>query len=110
MKKAKYRSGGVLLAMIPSILIFVAVVLMSLYGVRGAGETVADEGIKTAEESIKRAVVTCYAIENRYPDSYDYISKYYGISVDLDRYIVHYEVFASNIMPNITVVRRQSDA
>ena len=106
MRKSKYKSGSILRAMIPSILIFAAVVIMVLNGFKGAGETVTDEGIKTAEESIKRAIITCYSIESRYPDSYDYLAKYYGISVDLDQYAVHYEVFASNIRPNVTVVRR----
>ena len=106
MKKSKYRSGSVLRTMIPSILIFIAVVFLALYGFRGAQDTIADEGIKTAQESIRRAVITCYSIESRYPDSYAYLAEHYGVSVDLDRYAVHYEVFASNIMPNITVVRR----
>ena len=56
-----------------------------------------------AQDSIRRAVVSCYAIEGRYPDTYEYLAENYGLTVDEKKYTVHYEIFASNIMPEITV-------
>ena len=108
MRKKKYRSSSVLRSLIPGLLLFAAIVSMVLSGLKGADGLVSDEGIKTARDSIYRAVVTCYSIESRYPDSYEYLKERYGVSVDETRYIIHYEIFAANIMPVITVVGRRA--
>ena len=46
----------------------------------------------------------CYAAEGVYPPTLEYMEEHYGIQIDRQRYTVHYEVFASNIMPDITVL------
>lgn len=58
------------------------------------------------EDAIRRAAVTCYAVEGRYPESLDYLLENYGVVVDRSRYAVRYEAFAVNFMPSILVVRR----
>lgn len=62
------------------------------------------EGADTLRSAIARASVQCYAIEGRYPPSVDYLEEQYGIQIDRERYNVFYDGFASNIMPQITVV------
>lgn len=59
---------------------------------------------KSIRESVYRAAMTCYACEGAYPESFEYLCENYGVSVDPQDYAVYYEVFASNIMPEITVV------
>ncbi len=56
------------------------------------------------ETAIRRACVTCYAVEGRYPANLDYIIDQYGVMVDLSRYSVRYDAFAENLMPDITVI------
>ena len=51
-----------------------------------------------------RACIQCYAIEGRYPPSVEYLEENYGIQIDHDKYNVFYDGFASNIMPEITVI------
>ena len=58
------------------------------------------------EVSVRRAAVTCYAVEGIYPPDLDYLRQHYGIQVDEKHYDVFYEVFGSNIMPDITVVEK----
>ena len=55
--------------------------------------------------ALSRAIVTCYAVEGRYPPSLDYIDANYGVSVDETRYAVFYDVFAANVMPTVRVTR-----
>lgn len=62
------------------------------------------EGAQTLRNAIKRACVQCYAIEGRYPPSVQYLEDAYGIQIDEERYDVFYSGFASNVMPDITVV------
>lgn len=57
------------------------------------------------ERALKRAIVTCYAIEGRYPPDLTYIRECYGVTYDASRYAVRYEAFASNVMPRVRVTR-----
>lgn len=108
MKKQKLREkdslgiAGVLLVLILFAVVF-AVVLTGLYG---ASDNVSHEGVRVAREAIVRGAVSCYAIEGAYPESYEYLRDNYDIAVNENKYIVHYTIFASNIMPEITVVAR----
>ena len=65
-----------------------------------------DAGRRQLEDSIRRAAVTCYALEGAYPESYEYMQEHYGLHINEKRYDVHYNVFASNIVPDITVTER----
>jgi len=65
------------------------------------------ENEKRVEDTIRKAVVSCYAIEGVYPATLEYVEDYYGLQIDHDRYDVFYEIFADNIMPEITVVPRE---
>ena len=55
-------------------------------------------------DAIRRASVQCYAIEGRYPPSVEYLEEHYGIVIDRSRYNVFYSGWASNVMPDITVI------
>lgn len=59
------------------------------------------------EEALHRTAVACYAIEGNYPPSVDYMVQHYGLQYDLDTYLVHYELFASNLMPDMMVVEQK---
>ncbi len=65
-----------------------------------------DEALLQLEDSIRKAAVACYASEGIYPPDTDYLKKHYGIQIDENLYQVHYDIFASNIMPDITVLRK----
>lgn len=56
------------------------------------------------EESIMRSALHCYSLEGAYPSSITYLEENYNLTIDRDTYIVHYEIFASNIAPDITVI------
>ena len=86
--------------------IFLFILFYVLQGLSKASIASNAESLRIAESSIRRGVINCYASEGYYPPSYEYLKEHYGISVDENRYIVHYEIFASNIMPVITVIER----
>ena len=68
---------------------------------RGSGE----EGRKQLELALQRSAAACYAAEGIYPPSVDYLVDHYGIQIE-DKYVVYYDVFASNLMPEITVLEK----
>jgi hypothetical protein len=52
---------------------------------------------------IRRAAVQCYALEGSYPPDVYYLKDHYGIVLDESRFIYFYQIYGSNIMPDIDV-------
>ena len=101
-KKSVWKSvGGLLMpAAILLLVIWFAGAIANLDS--GQGE----KGRAQLEDSLRRAAVACYAAEGIYPPDTDYLRDHYGIRVDEDKYAVFYEVFAENLMPEITVLEK----
>ena len=55
-------------------------------------------------DAVHNAALTCYAVEGAYPTSLEYLRAHYGLAYDQDRYMVRYESFGSNLMPDISVI------
>lgn len=106
MKKSIYRKGTLdfLRGAIFPLLFSAAIILMIIFGLRQADEASRAESIRILEDSIRRAVVVAYAVDGRYPESIQYIEENFGIHIDRNRFVVHYQVFASNIFPDIAVI------
>ena len=63
-----------------------------------------EAGRQQLENALRRAAVACYAAEGIYPPTTAYLETHYGIQIDREKYHVFYEVFAENLMPQITVL------
>ena len=59
--------------------------------------------LEMVENAVKDAVVTCYAVEGVYPDNLQYLIDNYGLYYDEERFVVFYDAFASNVVPEIRV-------
>ena len=105
MRRTYQKRRGWLAALL-SLALFAGAAAWMLSGVRGAAEASRREGLRQAELAVRRVAVSCYALEGAYPASYEDLKARSGGAVDEGEYKVFYEVFASNIMPEITVVRR----
>lgn len=88
------------------LLLFVGITLLMLYGLQNAAQSSQAESLRITEDALRRAVVSCYALEGRYPPDVAYLQEQYGLQLNEEKYIVHYEIFAENIMPEITVLER----
>ena len=86
---------------IPAIL---AVLLMFSTALANLEEGRGREGKEQLEDAVRRSAVACYAAEGIYPPDLEYLEEHYGIQVDRERYTVVYEVFASNLIPDVTVL------
>lgn len=102
MKKKRVYPGPILL--IPAVL---AVLLLFLAGLSNLREGRNDEGREQLETAVRRAAVACYAAEGIYPPDLAYLQTHYGIRIDENRYTVVYEAFASNLMPDVTVLENR---
>ena len=86
--------------------LIVCVILIFLTSISNLENGKNKEDKKQLEETIARAVVSCYSIEGAYPRSVEYVIEHYGIQYNKDEYIIKYEFYASNLMPEITVLER----
>jgi len=90
----------ILLGMSFSIMVYV----MVSFGVDEAVRASSQEAERILRDSLQRAAVTSYAIEGRYPASLCHLENTFGISIDHERFVVHYSVLASNLPPIILVI------
>ncbi len=87
----------------------VAVLLIFLTALDNLKAGNREEGKLQLEQALQRCAVTCYATEGIYPPDVEYMKEHYGIQIDEDKYLVRYEVFAENLMPDITVLERKNE-
>lgn len=86
-----------------------AVILILVLAVMLAGRierSQESEETEIVRKAIKDAAITCYAVEGAYPDDIEYLRQYYHLSYDENRYLVTYDAFASNHIPDIYVTER----
>lgn len=98
MKQRKWILTGLILM---AVLIFVLAAVTNLERGRQA------QDIRQLEQVLHRTAVACYAVEGAYPPNVKYMQEHYGLTYDESRYLVHYELFASNFMPEITVMEKR---
>lgn len=67
-----------------------------------------EESRQLLEDAVRRSAVACYAAEGIYPPAVAYLEQHYGLQIDETRYTVFYEVFAENLMPDITVLENEA--
>jgi len=91
-----------LLTLIP-LAITIIIVVFVMIGLRQTEESNRAEGIRLLEEALRRTVIHSYAVDGFFPESLEYIENHFGVYIDHTRFVVHYEVFASNIQPTIRV-------
>ena len=90
-----------------SVILALAVLLCFLLALNRLEQGADDQGKQRLEDALHRTAVACYATEGFYPPDVDYMVRNYGLQYDEAVYQVHYEIFASNLMPEITVVEKQ---
>jgi len=93
-------AAGLLLPLLLLVFFFSALTRLDA----GQGE----ENRARLEDALRRAAVACYAAEGVYPPDLAYLEEHYGVQIDREQYGVFYEVFAQNLMPEITVVELES--
>ncbi len=98
------RNGWIKRILFPVVCIGILVLFVTAVSNLNQGNRAEEK--KQLEEAIRRSVVTCYATEGVYPPDFAYVKEKYGIQVDESRYLVVYDVFAENLMPDITVLER----
>lgn len=101
------RRGANVIKIIALFLILAGILFCMIKAANKMGAGQRSESLKQLDNSIRKAVMTCYATEGVYPPSVQYMKDNYGIQIDEDRFTVFYEVQGDNMMPDVTVMERQ---
>ena len=85
-------------------LVFTLAIMAMVYvGIQQAGESGEAEGVRLLEEALMRVAIHSYAVNGYFPATVDYIIDNFAVYVDRTRFVVHYVVFAENMLPDIRV-------
>ncbi len=64
--------------------------------------------LKQQQEELRKTIlslcVQCYAIEGVYPANVTYLEESYGLIINHDKFIVSYEAYSANLLPEVKVL------
>ena len=86
-----------------TLVVFIALIYCGMSLFRGVSSVSSAAQTELVQNAVRRAAVTCYAVEGAYPSTLDYLKRNYGLIYDEENYFVYYNSFASNILPEIRV-------
>ena len=95
--------SGTMRVLIP-LMTFAVVLIFVVMGIRSMDDTMNVQEMKRLEDSIMKSSVQCYALEGHYPESLQYLKDNYGVIYDDDRYMVDYQIYGANMLPNIKIL------
>lgn len=99
LSKRRLRPSQMMLTLAVLVVVIAGAVAM----LTSTGQMTTNEQTEALEKALHNAVVSCYAIEGKYPANLQKVISDYGIVIDDSKYFVTYDIFASNIMPTITI-------
>ena len=99
-ERERGQNIGLFLAMV----VFALLVVLFLFFLLTATQRNEANEREMMSDALRRAIVTCYSVEGKYPPSLDYIYENYGVRIDESRYVVFYDVIAANVMPSVDVI------
>ena len=90
-----------------TLLLFLLVLIIFLLAVGNITKDTTDRQEEALETALNRAIVNCYCVEGTYPPSLKYIKDNYGLIYDEDLFFVDYRAIGSNILPDVSIVRKE---
>ena len=103
MKKTDVRWMTVL-----SVALFAVIMIWLVISVGNAGASADKRRSEAMYTTIMNSASLCYSIEGEYPPDIEYLENNYGVKINRDKYVVHYEYFGANIRPTVTVMEKAS--
>ena len=94
------RKDVIKLLLIAAVLVGAVFLVNRISSVQETAET------EIVRNAVKNAALTCYAVEGAYPDDIEYLREHYRLAYDEERYLITYDAFASNMIPDIWVTEK----
>ncbi len=89
-----------------SYFIFVALFVLFIYGLLSVSNTTTNKQEESLRNALNRNIIHCYCTEGTYPPSLSYLEEHYGLTYDKDTFYIEYIAYGSNILPEVTIMRK----
>lgn len=89
-----------------NLVLWALVIAFAALALGGVSDKEEAEQRRILENAVRRSAMQCYALEGAYPESLDALVEKYGLAIDRERFIVHYEYIGGNLLPEISVFAR----
>ncbi len=89
-----------------SVVLFIVLIVWLLAALGNTEAASQRQQMESVKNTIENGITLCYSIEGTYPESLEYLVENYGVHYNSDNYIIHYECFAANIRPTLTVIEK----
>lgn len=99
----KHRSILSVLSQVMTLPFMAIAFFLLVQGASGYTDTSNNINKTTVQDIVEKYAIQCYASEGSYPPDLEYLVENYGLILDEDLYVYEYDIFASNIMPEIIV-------
>ena len=93
-------------AVILTLLGLIAAIAVWYFASTVSARDLSDESAAAIKNAIRRGALQCYAVEGIYPPTLEYLEENYGLQVNSRDFYIRYDIFASNIAPEITVTAK----
>lgn len=103
------KKSGINRTLLLSAALFALIIIWLLISVENAEESSVKNRAEALKKSVMNGAALCYSIEGEYPRELEYLEENYGVNVNSDIYIVHYEYFGANVSPTVTVIERSRE-
>ena len=104
-EQKKMSFGRKLIYLLP-VLAFLLLFILFLQGISSVSESTLNKQQESLETALERSISQCYAVEGCYPPSLEYLKTHYGLLYDEDSFLIDYEYYGSNLLPEVTVLRK----
>ena len=101
------RKSGLARGLLATAAVFAALVIAGCALVDSISGASGEAEAELVRSAVRSAALTCYAVEGAYPADLGYLSQHYGLRYNAERFIVVYDAFASNVLPDIRVLDAQ---
>jgi hypothetical protein len=91
------------------LLILLAVILLFAFGSEHLSASGSSHEEEIVTSALERSITQCYALEGFYPPSLEYLSDHYGFTYNADHFFIDYRYIGSNLRPDVTIIKRESE-
>lgn len=102
-QKHWYHRIGIILPLAAFLLLFI----LFLRGIHAVSATTYEKQQESLETALTRSLSQCYAVEGTYPTSIEYLEEHYGLIIDRDSFLVDYDYYGGNLLPDVNVMRKK---
>ena len=86
--------------------IVATMIILTIFIKNKVGRDLARQNEASVRSAVLNSCMDGYAVEGIYPQDISYLEKHYGLVIDHSKYIVSYDAFSNNLVPNIKVLWR----